>query len=51
MYTDLFKELSETVQNRSEFLMRIPDDYAELRGRLEALPDLEHIDLWRDQGQ
>lgn len=49
MYTDLFKELSETVQNRSEFLMRIPDDYAELRGRLEALPDFEHIDLWHDQ--
>ena len=49
MYTDLFKELSETVQRRSEFLSQIPDDYAELRERLEALPDFEHIDLWHDQ--
>lgn len=49
MYTDLFKELSNILQNRVEFLSRIPDEYAELRERLEALPELEHIDLWHDQ--
>lgn len=49
MYTDLFKELSNILQNRVEFLSRIPDEYAELRERLEAVPELEHIDLWHDQ--
>ncbi|WP_291587805.1 hypothetical protein [Bacteroides sp.] len=49
MYTDLFKELSNILQNRVEFLSRIPDEYADLRERLEALPELEHIDLWHDQ--
>lgn len=49
MYTDLFKELSNILQNRAEFLSRIPDEYAELRERLEAVPELEHIDLWHDQ--
>lgn len=49
MYTDLFKELSNILQSSAEFLSRIPDEYAELRERLEALPELEHIDLWHDQ--
>lgn len=49
MYTDLFKELSNILQNRPEFLSKIPDEYAELRERLEALPEFEHIDLWHDQ--
>lgn len=49
MYTELFKELSNILQNRLEFLANIPDEYAELRERLEALPELEHIDLWHDQ--
>lgn len=49
MYTDLFKELSNIVENRSEFLSKIPDDYAELRERLEELPDFQHIDLWHGQ--
>lgn len=49
MYTDLFKELSNIVENRSEFLSKIPDDYAELRERLEVLPDFQHIDLWHGQ--
>lgn len=49
MYTDLFKELSNILQNRREFLSRIPDEYAELRERLGALPDFEYIDLWHDQ--
>lgn len=49
MYTDLFKELSSILQNRPEFLSGIPDEYAELRERLEALPELEYIDLWHDQ--
>lgn len=49
MYTELFKELSNIVQNRIEFLENIPEDYADLRERLEALPDFQHIDLWHDQ--
>lgn len=49
MYTELFKELSNIVQNRLEFIENIPDDYAELRERLEALPDFQHIDLWHEQ--
>lgn len=49
MYTDLFKELSSIVQNRLEFISNIPDDYTELRKRLEALPEFEHIDLWHNQ--
>lgn len=49
MYTDLFKELSNIVQNRFEFISNIPDDYAELRDRLEDLPEFEHIDLWHNQ--
>lgn len=49
MYTNLFKELSNILQNRREFLSRIPDEYAELRERLGALPDFEYIDLWHDQ--
>lgn len=49
MYTDLFKEFSKILQNRVEFLSRIPDEYAELRERLEAVPELEHIDLWHGQ--
>lgn len=49
MYTDLFKELSNIVQNRFEFISNIPDDYAELRERLEVLPEFEHIDLWHNQ--
>lgn len=49
MYTDLFKELSNILQNRVAFLSRIPDEYAELHERLEAVPELEHIDLWHDQ--
>lgn len=49
MYTDLFKELSNILQDRLEFLSKIPDEYAELRERLEALPEFEHIDLWHDQ--
>lgn len=49
MYTTLFKELSNILQNRLEFLSNIPDEYAELRARLEALPEFEHIDLWHDQ--
>lgn len=49
MYTDLFKELSDILQNRAEFLARIPDEYSELRQRLEALPELAHIGLWHDQ--
>lgn len=49
MYTDLFKELSNIVENRSEFLSKIPEDYAELRERLEVLPDFQHIDLWHEQ--
>lgn len=49
MYTELFKELSNILQNRSEFLSNIPDEYAELRDRLEVLPEFEHIDLWHDQ--
>ena len=36
MYTELFKELSNIVQNRLEFIENIPDDYADLRERLEA---------------
>lgn len=49
MYTELFKELSNIVQNRLEFIENIPDDYADLRERLEALPDFRHIDLWHEQ--
>lgn len=49
MYTELFKELSNIVQNRLEFIENIPDDYADLRERLEALPDFQHIDLWHEQ--
>lgn len=49
MYTELFKELSGIVENRIEFLSNIPDDYAGLRERLEALPDFQHIDLWSGQ--
>lgn len=49
MYTELFKELSNIVQNRFEFIENIPDDYADLRERLEALPDFQHIDLWHEQ--
>lgn len=49
MYTELFKELSNIVQNRLEFIENIPDDYADLRERLEALPDFHHIDLWHEQ--
>lgn len=49
MYTDLFKELSNLLQSRTEFLSNIPDEYAELRDRLETLPEFEHIDLWHDQ--
>lgn len=49
MYTDLFKELADILQKRAEFLTRIPDEYVELRQRLEALPPLAHIGLWHDQ--
>lgn len=49
MYSILFKELSNILQNRLEFLSNIPDEYAELRERLETLPEFEHIDLWHDQ--
>lgn len=49
MYTELFKELSNIVQNRLEFIDNIPEDYSDLRERLEALPDFQHIDLWHDQ--
>lgn len=49
MYTELFKELSNIVQNSVEFISNIPDDYAELRSRLEVLPEFRHIDLWHNQ--
>ena len=49
MYTELFKELSNIVRTPFEFISNIPDDYADLRNRLESLPEFQHIDLWHNQ--
>lgn len=49
MYRELYEELSSIVLNRDSFLALIPDDETELYERMEALPEIKHVDLWHDQ--
>lgn len=49
LWTDIYKELAEVIIRKNEFLADIPDEYAELRERLMAVPDVQHIDLWHEQ--
>lgn len=49
MYRELYEELSNIVLNRDAFLALIPDDETELYERMEALPEIKHVDLWHDQ--
>lgn len=49
MYRELYEELSSIVLNRDAFLALIPDDETELYERMEALPEIKHVDLWHDQ--
>lgn len=49
LWTDIYKELAEVIIRKNEYLASIPDEYAELRERLMAVPDVQHIDLWHEQ--
>lgn len=49
LWTDIYKELAEIIIRKNEYLATIPDEYAELRERLMAVPDVLHIDLWHEQ--
>ena len=49
MYRELYEELSNIILNRDAFLALIPEDETELYERIEALPEIKHVDLWHDQ--
>lgn len=49
LWTDIYKELAEIIIRKNEYLASIPEEYAELRERLMAVPDVQHIDLWHEQ--
>ena len=46
IWTDCYKELVEIIRSKDEFLASIPDEYSELRERMENTPGIEHIDMW-----
>ena len=48
-WTDCYKELVEIIRSKDEFLASIPDEYSELRERMENTPGIEHIDMWHEQ--
>ena len=50
IWTDCYKELVEIIRSKDEFLASIPDEYSELRERMENTPWIEHIDMWHEQG-
>ena len=49
IWTDCYKELVEIIRNKDGFLASIPDEYSELRERMENTPEIEHIDMWHEQ--
>ena len=49
IWTDCYKELVEIIRSKDEFLASIPDEYSELRERMENTPGIEHIDMWHEQ--
>lgn len=49
IWTDCYKELVEIIRSKDGFLASIPDEYSELRERMENTPEIEHIDMWHDQ--
>ena len=46
IWTDCYKELVEIIRNKDGFLASIPDEYSELKERMENTPEIEHIDMW-----
>ena len=49
IWTDCYKELVEIIRSKDGFLASIPDEYSELRERMENTPEIEHIDMWHEQ--
>ena len=49
IWTDCYKELVEIIRNKDGFLASIPDEYSELKERMENTPEIEHIDMWHEQ--
>jgi hypothetical protein len=49
IWTEIYEEMADIIQHKDDFIAAIPDEFEDIRRKLEEVPEVEHIDLWHEQ--